>query len=284
MSLLDQLESVESGSKSSGFNPNSYFSIRYVDEEDVFIIFVTDMKRSLKIVRHYDKPKKQYRTCKKTYGKNVECGDCENSDKGISRTSPSRYFLVFNLNVFFNPIGKKDDGTEYRKNPFQIYRATQGEGGENFSMIEDMNGEDPMFYYDDPKNPQKVNPELLKENALFFSETGQDKVWRIKRTGGKDPHTGKETKMSYPPIAQVEHRDVRKSLKLEKDALIAVPKELRALADKLTLLDLAPHYLSQVSDIDWVPFELEPPKEGSRIGDPPKEDAKSDREAAGAKL
>ncbi len=281
MSLLEDLESVGSNNRTSSFNPNSYFGVRYVDEEDIFIIFVTDLKRSILLQRQYDKPKKQYRTCQRTYKR--PCEDCESSDKNLSRTSPSRYFLVFNLNVFFNPIGKKDDGTEYRKNPFQIYRATQGEGGENFTMIEDQNGEDPLYYYDDPKNKFKVNPELLKENLLFFTDSGQDKVWRIKRTGGKDPVTGKETKMSYPPIAMVEHSQVRKALKLEKDTHIAVPKNFRDQVNKLTIHDLAPHYLAQVPDIDWVAFEMEPPKEGSRIGDEPKEESNS-REAAGAKL
>lgn len=273
MSLLETLDSVESGSKSSSFNSNAYFGIRYVNNEDIFIVFLTDMKRSLKIVRHFDKSKKQYRTCNKTYTpKNPQCDDCEDSNKELSRTSPTRFFLVANLNVMFDPIGTRDDGTTYKKNFLQIYAAKQGEGGENFSMIEDQNGEDPSYYYDDPKNPFKVNPELLKENGLFFTESGQDKVWRIKRTGGKDPKTGKETKTVYPPIALTEHKEVRKALGLEKDTLIQVPKDIREAVNKLTLHDLAPHYLSQVSDIKWEPFELSPPGEGSRIGDEPKED------------
>lgn len=284
---LDELNNLESGGRSSGFNSNAYFGVRYVNNEEIFIVFLTDLLRSLKINRHFDKPAKQFRTCNKTYvGKNGDCTDCGSSLKELKRTSPGRYFLVANLNTMFNPIGKKDDGTEYVKNFLQIYTAKQGDGGENFMAIEDNNGEDPKYYYDDPKNPDKVNPELLKENGLFFTESGQDKVWKIKRNGGKDPVTGLQDKVSYPPISMVEHKDVRKALGLEKDTLIRVPKEIRDAVNKLTLKDLAGHYLTQVNDINWEPFAklgVFPPGEGSRIGDAPKEEVK-DREAAGAKL
>jgi hypothetical protein len=285
---LDELNSMESGGKSSSFNSNAYFGIRYVDNEEVFITFLTDLKRSLKINRHYDKPNKQFRTCNKTYtGKNGDCEDCESSNKELKRTSPTRYFLVYNHNVAANPVGKKENGEEFHKNPLQIYAAKQGEGGENFMAIEDNNGEDPSYYYDNPKNLALANPELLKENALFFNESGQDKVWKIKRNGGKKAD-GTTEKTSYPPIALAEHREVRKALNLDKDALIKVPTEIRDAVNKLTLTDLAGHYLTQVNDVKWEPFNklgVFAPTEGSRVGDLPKEEAKKgDREAAGAKL
>ncbi len=286
--FLNEINEMPSGGSSSTFNSNGYFGLRYITNEEVFITFLTDLRRSLKINRHFDKPAKQYRTCNKTYvGMKGDCNDCESAVKETKRTSPTRFFLVYNHNIAANPVGKRDDGTEYIKNPLQIYGAKQGDGGENFLAIEDNNGEDPNFYYDDPKNPKKVNPELLKENGLFFTESGTDKVWKIKRTGGKDPATGKESKTVYPPIAMAEHKEVRRELKLDKDALIQVPRAIREAVNKLTLDDLAPHYLAQLFDIRWAP-ELEahgifPPAENSRIGDAPKEEAK-DREAAGAKL
>ena len=279
--LDNQQEAV--ADKRIGFDSNCYWRLSQEDNETLVITPAVDLARTLNSITHYDNgatgPK--YRWCsQKTYGK--ECDDCANKNKDISRQNQKRSILVFNHSAVGKKKKSKDGTKEYEANPLQIMTIGVGEGGSLMAQLKDLNGDLKAYYKikdGESLSEMAPDPELLKGNEFLFNQdTGKDQLFGFTKTVSGE---GNKKKVSYT-LTPMSHTQAQK--KLGTDKQVKVPDDVRAKLDKLTLTDLAPHYIASnnFGNTDWAEWELEPPAKGSRIGDPVEEE--TDKDSAKAKL
>lgn len=283
--LLQEADDIAPKTRGS-YNTNAYGNLILDENEEVLGIYLVDWDRALKTKEHFDKDQKKMVICNETYyeddGKTRRvCEWCNSEDDRTSNYTVFKNFLFWNLSAE-GTTRKTRDGEEYAVRPIQIHKARLGANGENFSFMMEKNGDKSNFYSDGSDLP---DPKALKkDNALLFSENGNDRIWGIKKVAAGE---GKKKKVSYPVIQPIELRDAQKRLD-RKDQVIKVPDDIRDAFNKCTLMDLAPHYLANIGNVDWDQWGLEPPEEGSRIGDPPENDKesrpKSDSKSSKSKL
>lgn len=279
-SILDTQEEV-TVDKRQGFDSNCYWRLSVEDNQTIYLTPAVDLARTLNSITHYDPNAKgaKYSWCDhKTYKR--ECELCDSKDKGISRQNQKRSILVYNHSVVGVKKKSKDGTKEYEPNPLQILTVGVGQEGALFAQLKDLNGDLRAYYkVKDDESTAGLAPDpklLLKNEFMFNQDTGKDQIFAFTKTVSGE---GSKKKTTYD-LSQVSHSQAQK--KLGTDKIVKIPDEVRAELNKLTLIDLAPHYISSnnFGNTDWAAWGMEPPAKGSRIGDPKEDESNSDSDKA----
>lgn len=280
-SILDTQEEKQAD-KSAGFDSNCYWRVSQEDNSTIYFIPATDLARSLNSITHYDNAAKgkKYSWCEhKTYGR--ECEKCSHKDKKISKQNQKRSLLIYNLSVVGKLKTPKNGGEPYQPNPLQILTVGVGQEGALMAQLKDLNG-DMLSYYKlkdgEGVSTKAPDPKLLLKNEFMFNpDTGKDQIFSWTKTVSGE---GSQKKYDYD-LNAVTHSQAQKKLGWG-DKQVKIPDDIREELNKLTLADLAPHFISSLGyDLtDWAAWGLEPPAKGSRIGDPKEEESDKDSEKA----
>lgn len=282
MSILDTQEE-KVADKSAGFDSNCYWRLSQEDNSTVYITPAVDLARTLNSITHFDQAAKgkKYSWCDhKTYDR--ECEKCDSKDKGISRQNQKRSILVYNHSVVGKKKKSKDGTKEYEPNPLQILTVGVGQEGALVAQLKDLNGDLKSYYkLKDGEGISTKAPDaklLLKNEFMFNQDTGKDQIFAFTKTVSGE---GNKKRTTYD-LSQISHSQAQK--KLDTDKMVKIPDDIREQLNKLTLAELAPHYISSngFDNTDWPAWGLEPPAKGSRIGD--KDEDESDKDSDKAKL
>lgn len=277
-SILDTQEEQQADRRQS-FDTNCYWRVSVEDNQTIYLTPAVDLARTLNSITHYDPNAKgaKYSWCDhKTYKR--ECELCDSKDKGIARQNQKRSILVYNHSVVGVKKKSKDGTKEYEANPLQILTVGVGQEGALMAQLKDLNG-DLKAYYKLKSEEESIagkapDPTLLLKNEFMFNQdTGKDQIFAFTKTVSGE---GSKKRTTYD-LNQVSHSQAQK--KLGTDKIVKIPDDTRAQLNKLTLMDLAPHYIASnnFGNTDWTAWGMEPPAKGSRIGDPVEESSDSEK-------